>query len=93
MVKKRSMEREIEKSVEIGRRNAALMGKVQNWCRHLEVRMESAGLVAQLYNLPVGMMSIRCEHATAGGTMSMHLNQVAPPSSSKTVADVRITPR
>jgi len=77
MVKKRSMEREIEKSVEIGRRNAALMGKVQNWCRHLEIRMESAGLVAQLYNLPVGMMSIRCEHATAGGTMSMHLNQVA----------------
>jgi hypothetical protein len=77
MVKKRSIEREIEKSVEIGRRNVALIGKVQNWCRHLEVRTESAGLVAQLYDLPVGMMSIRCEHASAGGTMSMHLNQVA----------------
>ncbi|HKC62213.1 MAG TPA: hypothetical protein VKB86_01185, partial [Pyrinomonadaceae bacterium] len=71
------MEREIEKSLEIGRKNAALVSKVQNWCRHLELRMESSGLVAELYGLPVGMMSISCEHASAGGTMSMHLNQVA----------------
>jgi hypothetical protein len=71
------MNREIEKSVEVGRKNAALVDKVTNWCRHLELKMESAGLVAEVYGLPVGMMSISCEHASGGGTMSMHLNQVA----------------
>ncbi len=77
MVKRRGINREIEKSVELGRKNAALVDKVTNWCRHLELKMESAGLVAEVYGLPVGMMSISCEHASGGGTMSMHLNQVA----------------
>jgi hypothetical protein len=39
--------------------------------------MESRGLLAEMSNLPIGMMSIECEHASSGGTMSMHLNQVA----------------
>jgi len=77
MAKKRSEERQIQDAVDIGRKNAELMPKVQNWCRHLEIEMESAGLVAQIYQLPVGMMSISCPHASAGGIMSMHLNHVA----------------
>jgi len=39
--------------------------------------MESAGLLAELSGLPVGLMTIGCEHASDGRTMSMHLNQVA----------------
>ncbi len=77
MVKRRSEERHIREAVELGQRNANIYRQVQNWCRHLNIRMESQGMLADAYNLPIGMMSIQCEHASAGGTMSMHLNQVA----------------
>lgn len=77
MAKKRSTEREIQRAIELGQKNAEVLPKVRNWCRHLEIKMESAGLVAQFYQLPVGMMHITCPHASAGGSMSMHLTQVA----------------
>jgi hypothetical protein len=77
MAKKRVEERRMQEMVELGRKNAQLYPKVKNWCKHLEIKMESYGLLAEAYNLPIGMMSISCEHASAGGSMSMHLNQVA----------------
>lgn len=77
MAKRRNTDREIQRSVELGRKNAELLPKVRNWCRHLDVGMESSGMIAQLYRLPVGMMSITCPHASPGGSMSMHLTQVA----------------
>jgi hypothetical protein len=77
MVKRRSEERHIQEAVQLGQRNASIYRQVQNWCRHLTIRMESQGMLAEAYNLPIGMLSIQCEHASAGGTMSMHLNQVA----------------
>jgi len=77
MARKRSEERRMQEMVELGRKNAQLYPKVKNWCRHLEVKMESYGLLAEAYNLPIGTMSITCEHASAGGYMSMHLNHVA----------------
>lgn len=77
MVRKRSEERHIQEAMELGQRNARLLRQVQNWCRHLNIRMESRGLLAEMSNLPIGMLSIECEHASAGGTMSMHLNHVA----------------
>jgi hypothetical protein len=77
MVSKRSEERHIQEAMELGQRNAQIYRQVQNWCRHLNIRLESRGLLAEMSNLPIGMMSIECEHASAGGSMSMHLNQVA----------------
>ena len=77
MVSKRSEERHIQEAMELGQRNAQIYRQVQNWCRHLNIKLESQGLLAQMSNLPIGMMSIECEHASAGGSMSMHLNQVA----------------
>jgi hypothetical protein len=77
MVRKRSEERRMQEMVELGRKNAQLYPKVKNWCRHLEIKMESYGLLAEAYRLPIGTMSITCEHASAGGSMSMHLNHVA----------------
>lgn len=77
MAKRRSEDRMIQQTLDIGRRNAQLLPKVRNWCRHLEIKMESSGLVAQVYGVPAGTMSISCPHASAGGSMSMHLNHVA----------------
>lgn len=77
MAKRRSEDRMIQQTLEIGKRNAQLLPRVRNWCRHLDIKMESSGLVAQIYRVPAGMMSISCPHASAGGSMSMHLNHVA----------------
>lgn len=77
MAKKGNTDRELQRAVELGRKNAEILPKVRGWCRHLEIEMESSGLVAELYQLPVGMMHITCPHASAGGSMSMHLTQVA----------------
>ena len=39
--------------------------------------MLSAGVVAEMYNLPAGRLRITCDHASAGGITSMHLRNVA----------------
>lgn len=77
MVKERSFNKEIERTVEIGRKNQELWPRVKGWCKHLEIQLMSAGVVAEIYNLPAGTMRITCDHASAGGTASMHLENVA----------------
>jgi hypothetical protein len=77
MVKKRSEERRMQEMVELGRENAELYPKVTGWCRHLQVRMVSAGLLAEWYGLPIGSMEITCEYAAAGGIQAMLLREVA----------------
>ena len=77
MAKKRSEGRRIQQAVEMGEANARLIPKIQGWCRHLEIKQESAGLVAEMYQLPIGMMRISCPHASGGGIISMHLSHVA----------------
>jgi hypothetical protein len=77
VAKKRNTDKMLQQTLEIGQRNKDLMPKIRNWCRHLEIKMESAGLVAEIYNVPAGTMSMSCAHASAGGTMSMYLSQVA----------------
>jgi hypothetical protein len=77
MVKQRSQERERQEAVELGQENARLYPQVQNWCRHLQIRMVAAGLLAERYGLPIGSMEITCEHASAGGVQAMQLRDVA----------------
>lgn len=77
MAKKRSEERRMQDMVELGQENAQLWPKVQNWCKHLQIKMVSAGLLARAYNLPIGFVEITCEHASAGGIQAMQLREVA----------------
>jgi hypothetical protein len=76
MASKKSEDRLIEKSLEIGRKNAELMPKVRRWCKHLDIKMTSAGILAEVYNLPVGSMRVTCPHGTSL-IESMHLSGVA----------------
>jgi uncharacterized protein (DUF924 family) len=76
-MRKSYVEHQIQKVVELGRENARLYPKVVNWCRHLQVHMRSSSPVAESYKLPVGLMEIICEHASAGGILAMQLHQVA----------------
>lgn len=76
MASKKSEDRHIEKSLEIGRKNAELMPKVRRWCKHLDIKMTSAGILAEVYNLPVGSMRVTCPHGTSL-VESMHLSGVA----------------
>jgi hypothetical protein len=74
---RRSLEHEIEEAMEVGRKNKRLWPKVDNWCKHLEIKMTTAGLIAQMSELPVGSLRIECDHASNGGVESMHIEQVA----------------
>jgi hypothetical protein len=76
MASKKSEDRHIEKSLEIGRKNADLMPKVRRWCKHLDIKMTSAGILAEVYRLPVGSMRVTCPHGTSL-VESMHLSGVA----------------
>lgn len=77
MAQKHSEERRMLEMTELGKRNAQLMPKVRNWCQHLDVKLVTSGLLAQMSGLPIGMLAITCPHASAGGIQSMHLDEVA----------------
>ncbi len=76
MARKKQQDWQIERSLELGRKNAALMPKVRRWCGNLNIEMTSAGLLAQMYNLPVGLLRVTCPHGNSF-TESMHLDSVA----------------
>lgn len=65
MSKEGQQEREIEKMVALGRRNLVLIPQVENWCKHVEIHDNSAGLITELYQIPT-MLSIGCPHASGG---------------------------
>lgn len=62
----------IENSMEIGRKNMALLPQVQRWCKHLEVRQKSAGLLAEISGLPISSLEVTCPHGISTGE-SMHM--------------------
>lgn len=67
----------MDEMVELGRRNAELWPKVQNWCSHIRIKQETAGLLAEMHQLPIGSMSIHCEHASGFSMQAMQLLEVA----------------
>jgi hypothetical protein len=76
MAKKRSEEQRMQRSVEMGEANAALIPRLERWCSNLRVELTSSGLLAQMSQLPIGMMQINCPHGEKG-IQAMNLREVA----------------
>ncbi len=76
MAQKSNEEREMHQSIEMGEANSALIRRLQPWCSHLNVKLVSSGLLAQMSGLPIGRMSIECPHAKKG-ISAMDLRRVA----------------
>lgn len=67
-------EERIEKLVQHGRKNQRTVKLIKNWCRNArEERSPGRGLVEEMYNVPIGHMGVRCEHAPVGGMMCWDL--------------------
>src|SRR5687767_13474773 len=57
--------RQIERAIEMGRKNAKLIPEAKKWCSHLVVEDISGGMVHEMYRLPMNQ-NIRCPHTTNG---------------------------
>ncbi|RJQ24440.1 hypothetical protein C4565_09760 [Candidatus Parcubacteria bacterium] len=67
-------EKRIEELVKHGRKNQRTERLIANWCCYARVeRSPGRGLVEEMYNVPIGHMGVRCEHAPAGGMMCWDL--------------------
>lgn len=58
--------------IALGLENQRLLPRLARWCKHIDVRRTSAGLVAQTTGLPIGMLEVTCPHGVSVGE-SMHL--------------------
>lgn len=76
MAQKHSREKRIADSFKLGEANAALIPRLQRWCDHLRVEQTSAGLLAEMSGLPIGMIQVTCPHASKG-IQAMQLREVA----------------
>src|SRR6266849_1181404 len=76
MAQKRSREKRIEDAFKIGEANAALVPRLQRWCEHLQIEQTSAGILAEMSGLPIGLLQITCPHASKG-LQAMDLREVA----------------
>lgn len=85
MVKARSEEREIARSIRLGEENRDVLAKARAWCSHLSIKMESSGLLAGMTGLPIGSHVISCPHA-AGQMGGMNLPRALPDFVSETCA-------
>lgn len=56
----------MEDSVKMGEANASLIPRLKRWCSQLDVELVSAGLLAEMTGLPIGMLQVVCQHATKG---------------------------
>ena len=54
------LEGHIEEAVRIGRDNAECKRNMEEWCQHVEIKPESVGELAMVYELPVGLYSLEC---------------------------------
>lgn len=62
-------------AIAIGNANKKAIPLVKNWCKHVEITDMSAGMIAELYNLPMNQ-SISCKHTTNGFT-AMNFDWIA----------------
>jgi len=67
MSKEGQQEKEIQQMVTMGKRNLALIPRVYNWCEHIEIQDQSAGLITEMYQIPTSL-AIGCPHASGGYT-------------------------
>ena len=62
--------------IKIGQKNQALIPQLKQWCRHINVQIEISGLLAEMTQLPIGMLRVECPHGVTQ-SMSMHLEYEA----------------
>lgn len=53
----------INSTVELGKANKKAIPLVKNWCKHIKIIDKSAGMIAEMYNLPTNQ-TICCPHTT-----------------------------
>ncbi|MET7036911.1 hypothetical protein [Elizabethkingia miricola] len=63
MSRKGNTDRELKKTIELGYNNKRVIPLVKNWCKHIIITDRSAGMIAELYHLPM-MQEISCPHTT-----------------------------
>lgn len=72
------MDRSIQRATEAGKRNAAAIELVKNWCAHVRIeRMAGRGMVEAMTGLPIGHHGLACDHAPAGGMMCWEIRDAA----------------
>jgi hypothetical protein len=62
--------------LQLGRKNESLIQRLKLWCRNIDVKLETSGLLAAMHRLPIGMLKVTCPHGVTGG-MSMHVEHEA----------------
>jgi hypothetical protein len=50
--------------MEIGQANQRLLPRVKRWCRHIDVKMTSYGMLAQATGLLIGHLKVICPHGS-----------------------------
>jgi hypothetical protein len=74
----RSTEDQIQRAIEIGKKNQRVIELVRNWCAHVSIKLGGGtGLVEQQTGLPIGVRFLECPHAPAGGMAGMDLTSIA----------------
>lgn len=53
----------INSTIELGKANKKAIPLVKNWCKHIKIIDKSAGMIAEIYNLPTDQ-TICCPHTT-----------------------------
>lgn len=72
-----SLGRRDEEIFKLGEENAEYIRNVKSWCKHFRVEMKSAGLLAEMWGLPIGSHAISCQYAE-GWIESMNLPWIIP---------------
>lgn len=69
---------DIEEAVELGRTNQRAIMLLKNHCGHARVELPNGtSMVGEMYDLPIGMADVRCEHARGSRTMAMQVMDLA----------------
>lgn len=72
-----SFNQKTEEYIELGKKNREYLDKADGWCKHFRAELETAGLLAQQTNLPIGSFKISCQFAE-NASASMNLPWIIP---------------
>jgi len=71
-------DKDIEDAIAAGKKNAATMDLVKNWCAHVRVeKFGGTGLIEAQTGYPIGHHSLQCDHAPMGGAACWDLRDSA----------------
>ncbi|MBL8793611.1 MAG: hypothetical protein JNM56_06890 [Planctomycetia bacterium] len=59
-------QKRMDEMLALGQANCEVLRQLDRWCKHLEVQMTSAGMLAGMSGLPIGSHRLSCQHATHG---------------------------